>query len=392
MRATILGGLLALALLLILYFWRGGVSPLITRHHLEGVFSPAYDPDGTFLYFFARETRGTSHGPGWEHFTPPTWTRVASDVIALRRLDLAGGEVEELVRWPESPISGRTIRTYRNRVFTVPRARLRVVEDSVEYRFGMSVPRVPTSEQYRIQGVWRSSQGAPPADWEDGQPSVSGYQESPLNGRWEAIAVPGPEGYPAAIAAFDEQSGETRVLVETDSFARAYPEGVPLDVLTSRSRRDEIERIATLERTREELLARFRGEGLSEGDAAMRTIDEMRRLGFYPPPTTITARLLAGEDRSAVTPDEPQDPATASDTIPLFSIAEAEMRSGIFPDIEEALTNPGTPVEKRMGRYVIHRDYDNSAALNAYLQGSGTVFRVEFRGARYELTVRKPER
>ena len=363
---------------LVMAYALGGIPGLVQRDRLSGVFAPAYDGEGQNLYFFHRETRGWSVGPGWEHFTPPARVRASRDVFSLRRLDLASGDVEELDSWSPSPLVGRTISTYRNRIFTPIAARIRVEDGVVEYSVRMSVPRQPTSELYRLMGTWSESSGGEGA-WEEGHAEESGYGATPLNGRWEAMVVPGPGSYPSAIVAFDEAADEIRVLVETPAFARSHPEGVSSDWLRERSRRADIERIETLRSTREALLERFRREGMTEMEASLATTRELQRLGFYPKPTTIVARRLA-------TDEEPFD------SWPTFTVPFGEMQSGVFPDIERALADPGTEIDKSMGSYIIHRDYENSARLNSYLGDGGLVFYVTYEGATYELTVEKPER
>ena len=72
----------------------------------------------------------------------------------------------------------------------------------------------------------------------------------------------------------------------------------------------------------------------------------------------------------------------------MFEIADAEMASGIFQDIEKAIAAPGTEVEKSFAPYVIHRDYDNSRKLNAYLAGGGRVFGVCVRDRFYLMEIR----
>ncbi len=110
-------------------------------------------------------------------------------------------------------------------------------------------------------------------------------------------------------------------------------------------------------------------------DAALRVIDDMKRLGYYPKSPYLMARAVGVDEVSEV---------------PLFDIAEREMRSGIFEDIRRAIADPGAEVEKSMGTYVIHQDYSNSARLNAYLDSGGTVFRVRHMGRVFELELERP--
>jgi hypothetical protein len=376
MKTTwLVGVIVIMTVVSALGLWGGlrGIPGLAERHRLEGVFAPTYDEAGEALYFLHRETRGTSVGPGWEHFTPPARARASHDVFSLRRLDLASGRVEVLESWPRSPLVERRISTYRGRIFTVTMARIRVMGDTVEYRVRMSVPRQPTSELYRLAGLWRPG-GGERAEWEKGHAELSGYDRTPLNGRWEAMAAPGPQSYPSAIVAFDASTEEVRVLVETPAYRDQHPDGVPVAWLHERARRPDIERIDHLGTTYRELLERFRAEGLTEIEAGLAATREMQRLGLYPKPRTLVARALS--------PGE-----TLLDSWPNFIVPDGEMRSGVFRDIERALATPGTEVERSMGSYIIHRDYENSAKLNAYLDGGGRTFYVTYREATYEVTV-----
>lgn len=372
LAAAVVAATLAMA-----FAWAlGGIPGLAQRHSLQGVFAPAYDESGSYLYFIQRSTRGWSFGPGWEHFTPPARVRASRDGFSLRRLDLETGRVEELASWDRSPLVARPISAYRNRIFTPVAARLRVLGDSVQFSVRLSIPTQPTSEQYRLSGTWRAGSGTS-AEWEEGFAEVSGYGETRLNGRWEVMAVSGPESFPSAIVAFDARTEEVRVLVETDAYASAHPDGVPIPVLHQQARREHIERAELLRTTHAELLEWFLGEGLSEMEAALATSREMQRLGFYPKPTMLVAELLG--------PDE-----EVADALPHFVIEDGEMASGVFYDIEAAIADPGTEVEKSLGQYIIHRDYENSARLNAWLGDGGVQYYVTVGGATYLMMVVKP--
>jgi hypothetical protein len=63
------------------------------------------------------------------------------------------------------------------------------------------------------------------------------------------------------------------------------------------------------------------------------------------------------------------------------------MRSGVFPDIERAIADPGAEID-RSGRYLVHRDFTNSERLNTLLDGGGGAFAVRFRGATYRIDIR----
>ena len=73
-----------------------------------------------------------------------------------------------------------------------------------------------------------------------------------------------------------------------------------------------------------------------------------------------------------------------------YEIAAGEMQSGIFPDLEQAIANPGVAIDKDIGRYVIHDHYKNSAKLNALLASGGDRFRVGYLGKIYAITIDRP--
>jgi len=148
-----------------------------------------------------------------------------------------------------------------------------------------------------------------------------------------------------------------------------------LDGLLAVSRKADLERLEEFKRVSAELVAKFRAQGLSEHAALLRSHDDLEERGYLPRSTRVVAARLASD-------------APAPAGLPLFEIADAEMASGIFPDLERALASPGVEIRKSMGRYIVHSDYDTSGRLNAYLDGGGREFLVRFKGARYRVEVR----
>ena len=346
----------------------------------RGYFAPAFGPEGRYLYFIERQASGFAWGIGWEHFTPPASAFVLSDDFSLLRLHWESGAVEILESWQESPVKGRIIKEYRGRIFNTVSVRIRATEaGQAEYRIRMSIPVVPRSEIHRLVGNWQADGQGERGTWEPGSVEQGGYDITPLNGPWEVMTLPGDESFPAAIVAVHSDDGSFKILRRNDEYEDLYPNGPPAALITERSRRGAIERLNTIRRTRGELLARFMAEGLREGEALLKVGKEMRRLGYYPKSTTMTARPLA--DAGSV---------SGGDAPPLFEIAEAEMKSGIFPDIEQAIDRPGKAIDKTIGNYVIHRDYETSAALNALLKRGATEFRLRYRGTTYEITIKRP--
>ncbi len=201
---------------------------------------------------------------------------------------------------------------------------------------------------------------------------MGGYSRWPLHGSVELFSVRAYGAHPPALLAYDHDTGATEILLETPAYREFYPDGWPATRIAEWSRRTEMVRLQNLERTHAELTARFTAEGVPEHKIWLRVNDEMVRLGFYPKPDTLTARLVSS--------NEP-----ASDA-PVFEVPDGEMASGVFPDIENAIAQPGEATEKSMGSYIRHDHYDNSALLNDFFNAGGNVFRIRYQGKTYELT------
>jgi hypothetical protein len=351
---------------------------LVAYDRHTGYFSPVFAPGQDAIYFVQRDTSGVSWGFGWEGFSPPASARAFSDSVSLRRLDLAAGTIEVLEEWPVSPIVGHTMSSYRPKLYRYLGVRLRTEEPgTVDYALRMNIREDSVTRQFGIEGLWSADETQRVlGSWREGSVSLSGHSRWPVRDTIELFEVYAYGAHPPALLAHDHETGATEILLETAAYRSLYPDGFGPERIAERSKREEVVRIQTLERTHAELTARFEAQGMSDHEVAMAVIDEMRRLGFYPAPDTLTARLLTNGEI---------DP-----TLPLFDIADGEMASGVFPDIEKAIASPGDPVEKDIGRYVIHRDYENSARLNDFFAAGGKRMIVRYQDRHYELTYDQP--
>ncbi len=351
---------------------------LFTWESHSGYLGPAFSPDGRFVYVIVRESMGFTWGLGWEHFTPPAYAYPVSDRVALVRIAVASGNSETLEQWPSTPVSRRLIREYRNRVFNFMSASLLPGPGgTVRYTVEMSIPKVPASETHRLVGTW-TDHGPEhhKGEWREGGFAQTGSSEPVLFGQTEVFVLNGPEAFPSAVVVFDHKAMTARVIAKSDAYAQDYPNGPQVAELLAASRKKDIERIAEVKRVREDLVTQYRAQGLPEGEALLKSGRELENLGYLPKSPRIVAQLA------------PKDEAQADATLPLFDIAEAELASGIFPDIERALRSPGAEIDKSMGKYVVHRDYSNSDKLNAYLSAGGRNFLVRYRRQTYRVEIR----
>jgi hypothetical protein len=343
------------------------------RQRLHGFLSPVFSADGTFIYFIERHTHGLHWGLGIEHFTPPAHAYILQDRLALKRIKLDSGSPETLVVWPTSPLVGKHLRFYRNRIFGVLSARLQF-EDNGElgYTLSLSLPRMPISETFYIEG-WVHPEKKPPAPpvWRRRYAVRYGHLRYRLHGEWEVMAAPGKAAFPSAIIRYRYTDNTVRVVLANDIYNALHPNGIALKWLTAHAQRSAIERLNKRQALYQNLLQHFATQGLPDGEARLRTHDEMVRLGYAPTPTQLRADPVRHTD----------------DELPVFEITETEFVVGLFSDIWRAIATPGALVEKNMGSYIRHRDFDTSARLNAYLKTGAGQFYVKYGERLFKLTI-----
>jgi hypothetical protein len=344
---------------------------LVTWQRHIGYFGPAFSPDGKAIYAIVRETQGATWGFGWEHFTPPAYAYPVSDHLSLVRLDVASGTSEVLETWSSTPVLRRVIREYRSRIFNSMYATVRPQPDgAVKYSVEMSIPKIPASDTHLLTGVWAAGAARQRGEWTRGG-YRAGTSEPVVAGLTEVFAVQGVEAFPCGVVLLDHGTMATRPLTWSADCRRRYPAGPPRDKMVELSQKPQLDRVADLSRTRDAQVAKYRAQGLSEGDAQIKAIRDLEDMGKIPR----GKRLVA--ERTDAPPGE----------LPLFEIEDGEMASGIFRDIERAIASPGAEIDKG-GRYLIHRDYTTSARLNAWLDGGGREFVVRYRGGTYRLEIR----
>jgi hypothetical protein len=345
---------------------------------LTGYYAPTFSPDGQSVLFLERRLKGISWGLGYEFFTGPAHSYVISDALRLRRLSLDDGEVTNLEELPDLPTVGRHLRAYRSRLYHFLAADLRFTQPaSPDIRLRLSIPRVPRSEQFHLV---RDGQGdaSPSTDaWREGGASFFPTAAQRVRGTHELLVLPGSEAPPCGVQMLDHTNEIGRFLLGEEACRAVYPNGLSWETLLQRSRYASVKKSETLEDTRRKLMRRFLDRGMNEGEAAIAVIDEMRRLGLYPKPTTLTAQPISGDDLARWN----------ERNWPLFYISPTEFRVGLFQDIARAIGRPGTGIEKSIGRYVIHRDFRTSELLNRHLESRPKGFLVETDGGLYAVTI-----
>jgi hypothetical protein len=354
-----------------------GAAGLATacRHSNLGYFSPQFTPDGSAVVVVVRDARALVVGLGYDMLTPPAHVRVTHDRFSITRVAIADGRVETLKRFPASPVEGTWIQTYRPALYGSAEAHLRwATPEALEYEIGVTVPRQPSSETYVMRRRWDAEKRAwsESAPWERGTAGMGGDEPSQLSGDREVVAVRAGRAMPCAVVIVTMGQDNALPILETSECRKAHANGYAVAALTDVLRRPSIERSAHLKRTHEQLVAAARARGLPENDAALEAIRGMERLGLYPKPSTIVARRVQ------------QAPAG----IPVFAISDEEFRVGLFSDIRDALNRPGQEVDKSMGPYVIHQDFDTGRQVNEYLADrKHTEFFVRADGALWLIVV-----
>ncbi len=343
----------------------------IERH--AGFHAPVWDAEADGIYYVERDSFGIAWGFGWEHFSPPAYSYVVTDRFRLRHLAIDEAQPVTLGEWSSSPVEGRVTRHYRGRIFNSVSARVDVTAEGASYLVHMSIPRVPSSEQWSLQGAWSAATGAS-GEWRQEWAGYTAGSDEVLMRGVELLTVPGRESYPAAILAVSAK-GDVRVLVHNRHFEGLYPEGVPAGMIAERSRREQIERGRDFRRIEEELVARFKAEGLNEGTAKLRAIEEMEELGFLPK----RPRLVA-----ASVDDAP--PGTR-----VFDIPADYFKVGLFQDIAAAIAAPGKQVDTGTGTYLKYYDDELGPRLREWREQGNDSFAIRTGGRTYVLTVSRPE-
>lgn len=335
----------------------------------HGYFAPVFAVDGLRIYVVERTTQGFVWGLGIEHFTSPAHAWIVSDRIRLLRVDSGGAVVEELARWPSTPLVGRVLENYRGRMFGTLSATLDLgANGDLHYRLDLPVQRIPGPEHHRVAGTWSPGQaaaGATPSAWQRADHSVGGASQPLLHGNREVFALRAIESYPTGVAILDHDTGATTVVLKSARYADRYPNGLSATDLLEYSQRPQRDRLAQIETVTRERLAEYRARGMSDIEARLETQFDLEDRGLVPRGRRISARLI---DRPAATH---------------FAIDPMEFTVGLFADIERAITQPARRVGKDPGKYIRHDHYRHSEPINRYLDAGGREFSVPYHGRLY---------
>ena len=366
---VILAGLLLLILIGALG-WLGLRSiGLVTLERHEGYFGPALSADGQSVWYFQRNSSGLAVGMGWEHFSPPARVFLYKDELFLRRYERQTGQVKTLHHWPTTPLQGQKLKHYRGRILGLLGSRIRVEKQQVDYAARMTIRRIPTSQIWSLSGTWTEKNAVRPG-WTATDTSLAGLSEPIVTGALEVMAIRGKEGFPAAIGLLDHDRQQIEELVHNKDFDSLYPDGLQFSALMEFSRKAEVDRLAKMRQTYEELKARFRSEEKNEGAALLAAGREMAHLGWWPSPATITAREVE------------EFPAG----LRIFTIDPQELRVGLFPNIQQALAHPGKQAPHRT-RYLRHRDFSTSEELNAFLETEPEAYGLKIDGRCWHISI-----
>ncbi|MGB0747631.1 MAG: hypothetical protein ACPGO3_02705 [Magnetospiraceae bacterium] len=336
-----------------------------------GYYGPVFDADGTGIYTIRRDARGIVLGFGWEMLTPPARVYVLTDRLSLRRISLADGAEEVLETWDETPLSGSQSKEYQGRIFGYPQMRLEAAEGQVSYLVRYDRRDADTTPEFRLAGIWKTDGGGAKGNWITGTTYPPGLGSPVLSGRWEVVSMRDSEGMPGGILLVDEKKGETRLLKTTAPLQDQYPHGLTAPDYDGLLRRTEIERLQLLTDTRRDLIAKFTAEGMNEGAATLAANTAMQEMNLLPRPPSLTATPV---------PDSTAEGRT------VFDISAMEFTVGLFADIAQAISHPGTAVEKG-GTYLRHQDFDTSERLNQWLADGNRKFLIRTDAGLFELNV-----
>jgi hypothetical protein len=260
-------------------------------------------------------------------------------------------------------------------MFNHLRAGLRPLADgSIDYGFEFALPRIPASEVHQLHGVWsldtaRRKRG----DWGRAPYAVLGLSEPVIAGERELFELPGPEGFPAAVAMLDHARKQVRIVIAAPDYDARYPKGPSIDQLMAVSRKADHDRLMAMKRIQQEREALYRSQGMLPNDATLKSYRDLQELGFLSrPPRWVAQRIGAAE-------------LASMSSAPRFDIDEMEFKVGLMSDLAQAIAQPGAEIDQHMGRYITHRDYPNAARLNEVLERGATELVIRYRGEDFHL-------
>jgi hypothetical protein len=351
--------LLVLLVLVVAAVWATGLAGYRSN---TGYFSPLFSPDGRTIYALRRTASAVTLGFGYEFWTPPALVFVRQDRPALIAVSVESGAVAELARFPPSPLSGRSLRAYRNSLMGSTSAHLRWDKTLLQFEVAVTRHDQPLSRTFTLRGSWDSAiqRLVTKPEWREAPAVAGGLEPEQLSGPLEVIALPGAEGFPCAIVTAHRDTAAVRTRLATSRCDSKYRGTITRTDIASLERRAEIERAVTIERTYRELVANGVARGEAEGVAMLKASKEMERLGYFPRSPTLSATSTA-----CASSGTPGQSAAASDGV--FEISDEEFKVGLFQDIEAALARPGEEVDKSTGDYILHSRFDTSRRLNEYL-------------------------
>jgi hypothetical protein len=236
---------------------------------------------GDGIYYVERDSFGIVWGFGWEMFTPPAYSYVMNDEFRLRHLAIGGAEPATLASWSTSPVEGRVTRHTGGGSSTRFRPASTSRRTACPIWIKMSIPRVPTSEQWAIEGTW-SRRRAPAAHGARIGPAHARLRTRP--GRRRRAA----DGAGAGILSGGHPGGERRGRRGGSGAQRRLSRalsrtGCRPDKIAERSRREQIEHMREFRRVQSELEARYQGRGAQRrARRPCRPTGTWRTWGFCP--------------------------------------------------------------------------------------------------------------
>jgi len=350
---------LVLGFFLIILLLAAMVAVATVPGHRTSFHSPVFAPGATAVVSVRRDLDLWVFGPGLEMLTPPARVRLRRDRYRVVRLDRGTGIETTLATLPPSPLEGTWMDAYRSHVAGLGyvRASTRWRGGSMEWAVSVSIDTPTGPMEYSIASTPAGS------GWRRANASITSDDRATLSGDDEVLVM---SNAPCAVVLLNAARKTVRALGDLSTCGGS---GEPtFDAVEPYAHRASIERIARTEAERAALVAEGRARGLTDGDAELRAIEELERLGYYPRPPQLVAQPLSRADVASR--------RHGGTLAPLFRISPMEFRVGLFADIEEALAAPGTEVRYR-GPYLRHSDYSTSQAINAFLASGGTEFFIE---------------
>ncbi len=348
--------------------------------HTE-ILPPAFSADGKEVFFIERNASGFFFGKRDIGLLPDfsggarieVTSCILGDRVSIRRLHIDSGRIETIRSWP-GPLDRHWIRSN----LAAPFGRLAGGFDSRWGRPGYVVAvDYPLAASYGREGLWdrRSGKITDYGQWRRDGGEGSSADARLATFRDSRVTL----WHDCAFALYDGRTQTSRLLFRTRGCDTRQAVKYALDAgRRAAAKAGTAEEKPELGAIREGMIRQARARGLDEYDAKWSARQQLYDQGYFGRPEGWRTEILSPEETASVRLAQ----QTEFDLGPYIVVSDAELSS--FPDVEEAIRNPGKRVD-RAGYYYAPGEREcavceglrvMSSQRDGFIENNGRVYRI----------------